>query len=350
MDKLIYLVPVMGLIGLLYTFIKFNWVSRQDAGNDRMKEISTYIAEGAMAFLRAEWKILGYFVVIVGILLAVMASTNPHGHWLIAGAFVVGAVFSATAGYIGMRVATKANVRTAQAARTSLSKALSVSFTGGSVMGLGVAGLAVLGLSGLFIVLKMYFVPTGAPVSGPEMLMTIEVLTGFSLGAESIALFARVGGGIYTKAADVGADLVGKVEAGIPEDDPRNPATIADNVGDSVGDVAGMGADLFGSYVATVLATIVLGHETIADDAFNGYSPILLPMLIAGVGILFSIIATFFVRISDNVGVSTAPVQRALNMGNWGSIVLTAVASYFLVNWLLPETMVLRNIEFTKMG
>src|SRR6187399_1400386 len=353
MDNLIYLVPVMGLIGLLYTFIKFNWVSKQDAGNERMKEISTYIAEGAMAFLRAEWKILGYFVVIVGILLAVMATTNPHGHWLIAGAFVVGAVFSATAGYIGMRVATKANVRTAQAARTSLSKALSVSFTGGSVMGLGVAGLAVLGLSGLFIVLKMYFVPTGAPISGPEMLMTIEVLTGFSLGAESIALFARVGGGIYTKAADVGADLVGKVEAGIPEDDPRNPATIADNVGDNVGDVAGMGADLFGSYVATVLATIVLGQQTIivsGDDGIGGMSPILLPMLIAGVGILFSIAGTWFVRISDSAGINTSSVQKALNMGNWGSIVLTAIAAIGLVYWILPETMSLRGHEFTNTG
>src|SRR6187200_602863 len=352
MDNLIYLVPVMGLIGLLYTFIKFNWVSKQDAGNERMKEIATYIAEGAMAFLRAEWKILGYFVVIVGILLAVMATTNPHGHWLIAGAFVVGAVFSATAGYIGMRVATKANVRTAQAARTSLSKALSVSFTGGSVMGLGVAGLAVLGLSGLFIVLKMYFVPTGAPVSGPEMLMTIEVLTGFSLGAESIALFARVGGGIYTKAADVGADLVGKVEAGIPEDDPRNPATIADNVGDNVGDVAGMGADLFGSYVATVLATIVLGQQTIVtgDDGLGGMSPILLPMLIAGIGILFSIVGTWFVRITDVAGMTTHHVQKALNMGNWGSIVLTGIASVALVYWILPETMSLRGHEFTNTG
>src|SRR6186713_2864424 len=352
MDNLIYLVPVMGLIGLLYTFIKFNWVSKQDAGNERMKEIATYIAEGAMAFLRAEWKILGYFVVIVGILLAVMATTNPHGHWLIAGAFVVGAVFSATAGYIGMRVATKANVRTAQAARTSLSKALSVSFTGGSVMGLGVAGLAVLGLSGLFIVLKMYFVPTGAPVSGPEMLMTIEVLTGFSLGAESIALFARVGGGIYTKAADVGADLVGKVEAGIPEDDPRNPATIADNVGDNVGDVAGMGADLFGSYVATVLATIVLGQQTIVtgDDGLGGMSPILLPMLIAGIGILFSIVGTWFVRISDSAGINTSSVQKALNMGNWGSMVLTAIAAGGLVYWLMPEAMDLRGVMFTKWG
>jgi K(+)-stimulated pyrophosphate-energized sodium pump len=353
MDKLIYLVPVMGLIGLLYTFIKFNWVSKQDAGNERMKEISTYIAEGAMAFLKAEWKILGYFVVIVGILLAIMATTNPHSHWLIAGAFIVGAVLSATAGFIGMKVATKANVRTAQAARTSLSKALSVSFTGGSVMGLGVAGLAVLGLSGLFIVLKMYFVPDGSSVNGEEMLRTIEVLTGFSLGAESIALFARVGGGIYTKAADVGADLVGKVEAGIPEDDPRNPATIADNVGDNVGDVAGMGADLFGSYVATVLATIVLGQQTIivsGDDGIGGMSPILLPMLIAGVGILFSIAGTWFVRISDAAGINTNSVQKALNMGNWGSIVLTAIAAAGLVYWILPDTMSLREHEFTKIG
>ena len=351
MDKLIYLVPVMGLIGLLYTFIKFNWVARQDAGTDRMKEISKYIADGAMAFLKAEWKILGYFVVIVGILLAVMASANPHSHWSIAIAFVVGAVLSALAGYIGMRVATKANVRTAQAARTSLSKALNVSFTGGSVMGLGVAGLAVLGLGGLFIVLKMLFAPD-APVNSEEMIRTIEVLTGFSLGAESIALFARVGGGIYTKAADVGADLVGKVEAGIPEDDPRNPATIADNVGDNVGDVAGMGADLFGSYVATVLATIVLGQQTevIGDDGLGGLSPIILPMLIAGVGILFSIVGTWFVHVKDSAGINTDNVQKALNLGNWGSIVLTAIAAAGLVYWILPETMSLRGFEFTKWG
>ncbi len=349
MDKLFYLVPVMGLIGLLYTFIKFNWVSKQDAGNDKMKEISHHIAEGAMAFLKAEWKILGYFVAIVAILLAVMASANPHSHWLIAGAFVVGAVFSATAGYIGMKVATKANVRTAHAARTSLSKALNVSFTGGSVMGLGVAGLAVLGLGGLFIVFKQIFAPTAA-VNSEEMVRTIEVLTGFSLGAESIALFARVGGGIYTKAADVGADLVGKVEAGIPEDDPRNPATIADNVGDNVGDVAGMGADLFGSYVATVLATMVLGQETQSIDEFGGLAPILLPMLIAGIGILFSIVGTWFVRVSDAAGINTDNVQKALNMGNWGSIVLTAIASIGLVYFILPESMVLRGHEFTKWG
>ncbi|MBL7745647.1 MAG: sodium-translocating pyrophosphatase [Chitinophagaceae bacterium] len=349
MDKLIYVVPLMGVIGLLYTLVKFNWVSKQNAGTDRMKEISSHIAAGAMAFLKAEWKILGYFVVVVGILLGFMATTNENSHWSIAIAFVIGAVFSATAGYIGMRIATRSNVRTAEAARTSLSKALKVSFTGGSVMGLGVAGLAVLGLGGLFIILKMIFA-NGAAVDSPEMVRTIEVLTGFSLGAESIALFARVGGGIYTKAADVGADLVGKVEAGIPEDDPRNPATIADNVGDNVGDVAGMGADLFGSYVATVLATMVLGQETKSVDEFGGLAPILLPMLIAGVGILFSIVGTWFVRVSDSAGINTANVQKALNMGNWGSIVLTAIASVGLVYFILPDTMILRNQEFTKWG
>jgi len=354
-QTLFLLVPVMGVIGLLYTFIKFNWVSKQDAGNDHMQTISRYIAEGAMAFLKAEWKILGYFVVIVALLLGVMANSNPNSHWSIAVAFIIGAVCSATAGYIGMKVATKANVRTAQAARTSLSKALKVSFTGGSVMGLGVAGLAVLGLSGLFLILKQIFAPE-APVHSEEMLRTVEVLTGFSLGAESIALFARVGGGIYTKAADVGADLVGKVEAGIPEDDPRNPATIADNVGDNVGDVAGMGADLFGSYVATVLATIVLGQEVTAPGggvlagAFGDTAPILLPMLIAGTGIIFSIIGTLFVKVSDAGGINTANVQKALNMGNWGSIILTAIASFALVKYILPEQMELRGFVFTSNG
>ena len=350
MEKLIYLVPLSGVIGLLYTLLKFNWVSKQDAGTDRMKEISNYIAVGAMAFLKAEWKILGYFVAIVALLLAVMAQTNPHSHWLISVSFIVGAVFSATAGYIGMKIATRANVRTAQAARTSLSKALDVSFTGGAVMGLGVSGLAVLGLGSLYIILKQFFA-AGAPVNSDEMITTIEVLTGFSLGAESIALFARVGGGIYTKAADVGADLVGKVEAGIPEDDPRNPATIADNVGDNVGDVAGMGADLFGSYVATVLATIVLGQQTTilsADETLGGYSPIILPMLIAGVGILFSIVGTWFVKVSDSAGINTENVQKALNMGNWGSIILTAAASAGLVYYILPEAMQLRGVIFTK--
>ncbi|MEO6832431.1 MAG: sodium-translocating pyrophosphatase, partial [Chitinophagaceae bacterium] len=285
------------------------------------------------------------------ILLGVMGAANPESHWSIAISFLVGAVLSATAGYIGMNIATKANVRTAQAARTSLSKALNVSFTGGSVMGLGVAGLAVLGLGSLFIILLHVFVPSlGGNFDHEQMKKAIEVLTGFSLGAESIALFARVGGGIYTKAADVGADLVGKVEAGIPEDDPRNPATIADNVGDNVGDVAGMGADLFGSYVATVLATMVLGSETISVDAFGGLSPILLPMLIAGIGILLSIIGTFFVRIADNAKLSTAVVQKALNMGNYGSMILTAIVSFFLVNFLMPDTMTLRGHEFTKNG
>ncbi len=346
-NLLFYAVPAMGVVGLLYTLVKFQWVSKQDAGNARMKEISTYIAEGAMAFLKAEWKILGYFVAIVALLLGFMAQSNSGSHWSIAIAFIIGAVFSATAGYIGMKVATKANVRTAEAAKTSLSKALNVSFTGGAVMGLGVSGLAVLGLGGLFLVLKYYFSPDG---DAEGMLRTIEVLTGFSLGAESIALFARVGGGIYTKAADVGADLVGKVEAGIPEDDPRNPATIADNVGDNVGDVAGMGADLFGSYVATVLATMVLGQETKSIDNFGGLAPILLPMVIAGVGIILSIIGTLFVRVSDSAGVSTHAVQRALNMGNWGSMVLTGIAAYFIVNYILPETMTLRGLEFTRNG
>ncbi len=352
-DLLFYAVPAMGIVGLLYTLLKFNWVSKQDAGNARMKEISNYIAEGAMAFLKAEWKILGYFVVIVALLLGFMASKNESSHWSIAISFVIGAVFSATAGYIGMKIATKANVRTAEAAKTSLARALKVSFTGGSVMGLGVSGLAVLGLGGLFLIIKHFFSPDG---DAEGMLRTIEILTGFSLGAESIALFARVGGGIYTKAADVGADLVGKVEAGIPEDDPRNPATIADNVGDNVGDVAGMGADLFGSYVATVLATMVLGQEVTGVgggklvDAFGGLSPILLPMLIAGVGILLSIVGTFFVRISESAGLNTATVQRALNMGNYGSMILTAIACYFLVSNVLPETMVLRGLEFTRNG
>lgn len=344
---LFYLVPAFGILALLYTMMKGSWVSKQDAGNDRMKEISKYIAEGAMAFLKAEYKILTYFVIIAALLLAFMGYSNPKSSWMIAVAFVIGAVFSALAGFIGMRIATKANVRTANAARTSLSKALSVSFGGGAVMGLGVAGLAVLGLGSLFIILKMIFAPE-AGVDSLEMERTIEVLTGFSLGAESIALFARVGGGIYTKAADVGADLVGKVEAGIPEDDPRNPATIADNVGDNVGDVAGMGADLFGSYVATVLATMVLGRETASIDNFGGFGPILLPMLIAGVGIVLSIIGTMMVRISDGAGISTNAVQKALNLGNYGSMVLTAIVSYFLVMYILPASMTLRGHEFSN--
>ncbi|MCX8524786.1 sodium-translocating pyrophosphatase [Chryseobacterium formosus] len=346
---LFVLVPIFGVIALIYTFLQSNWVSKQNAGNEKMKVISGHIADGAMAFLKAEYKIMMYFVIIVAILLAVMGMTNSNSHWSIGIAFVIGAILSALAGFIGMKIATKANVRTAEAARTSLSKALKVSFTGGSVMGMGVAGLAVLGLGAVYLIIKQIFAPNST-VDSHEMERTIEILTGFSLGAESIALFARVGGGIYTKAADVGADLVGKVEAGIPEDDPRNPATIADNVGDNVGDVAGMGADLFGSYVATVLATMVLGRETISVDSFGGFAPILLPMLIAGTGIIFSMIGTLFVKINDNEGASTSNVQNALNLGNWGSIVITAIASYFLVTYLLPEKMVLRGFEFTKMG
>ncbi len=348
-NSLMMLVPIFGIIALLYTFIQSRWVSNQPAGTERMREIAGYIADGAKAFLSAEYKVLSYFVIVVAILLGIMGSSSANSHWSIGLAFVIGAVFSAMAGNIGMRIATKANVRTTEAARTSLARALKVSFTGGAVMGMGVAGLAVLGLGALFIILTKSFAPDLIPdTEGMEK--AIEVLTGFSLGAESIALFARVAGGIYTKAADVGADLVGKVEAGIPEDDPRNPATIADNVGDNVGDVAGMGADLFGSYVATVLATMVLGRETVAQDAFNGLSPILLPMLIAGIGIVFSIVGTYFVRIK-NSDTSTEAVQKALNLGNWGSIILTAIFSYLLVQWLMPDTsMTLRGSEFSKNG
>ncbi|MDJ1499335.1 sodium-translocating pyrophosphatase [Xanthocytophaga agilis] len=351
MNSIIYLIPIFGLLGLLYTFIRSAWVTKQEAGDARMTEIAGYIAEGAMAFLRAEWRILGIFAIIASAGLGILGAFSENSSPIIVGAFLIGAFLSALAGYIGMRIATKANVRTAQAARTSLSKALAVSFAGGSVMGMGVAGLAVLGLGSLFIVFVSIFGGVGPDgVMNPErMKLALEVLTGFSLGAESIALFARVGGGIYTKAADVGADLVGKVEAGIPEDDPRNPATIADNVGDNVGDVAGMGADLFGSYVATVLSTMVLGQEIDVSDNFGGLSPILLPMLIAGLGIVFSIIGTFFVRISDQ-SLKPDAVQNALNLGNWGSIVLTAISSYFLITWLLPEHLELRGHQFTSMG
>jgi K(+)-stimulated pyrophosphate-energized sodium pump len=345
MNSILYLIPALGVVGLIAMAIKSAWVTKQDAGDAKMQELAGYIAKGAMAFLRAEWKVLGYFAVIGAILLAWSGTLVEDSHPVIAVAFLIGAVLSAFAGYIGMKIATKANVRTTHAARTSLASALKVSFTGGSVMGIGVAGLAVLGLGGLFIVFFKLFVPEGAAITGIEMKRAIEVLAGFSLGAESIALFARVGGGIYTKAADVGADLVGKVEAGIPEDDVRNPATIADNVGDNVGDVAGMGADLFGSYVATILATMVLGQEIDASaDNFGGMSPILLPMLIAGLGLIFSIVGTWFVKIKKE----TDSVQAALNVGNWSSIILTAIASFFAVKYLLPETLVHRGVTFTS--
>jgi len=329
--------------------IKRAWVIKQDSGDIsneqdlKMQELAGFIAKGAMAFLRAEWKILSYFVVIAALLLAYSGTKVETSSPLIALSFIMGAVLSATAGYIGMNMATKANIRTTQAARTSLAKALQVSFTGGSVMGIGVAGLAVLGLGSLFIVLYQYYViSVGADVNGLEMEKALDVLAGFSLGAESIALFARVGGGIYTKAADVGADLVGKVEAGIPEDDVRNPATIADNVGDNVGDVAGMGADLFGSYVATILATMVLGREIVSIDNFGGIAPILLPMLIAGLGLIFSIVGMVFVKIKKEDG----SVQGALNLGNWSSIIIMAVVSYFLVMWMLPDHLSIRGFEF----
>jgi K(+)-stimulated pyrophosphate-energized sodium pump len=344
-NNLIYAIPAMGLFGILIMLIKSAWVNKQDAGDENMRTLAGYIADGAMAFLRAEWKILTYFAVIAAVLLAYSGTLVETSSPVIAISFLIGAFTSAFAGYIGMNIATKANVRTTQAARTSLAKALKVSFTGGSVMGIGVAGLAVLGLGSLFILFyHIYVVKVGGSVNGKEMEKALEVLAGFSLGAESIALFARVGGGIYTKAADVGADLVGKVEAGIPEDDVRNPATIADNVGDNVGDVAGMGADLFGSYVATILATMVLGREIVSADNFGGIAPILLPMLIAGLGLIFSIISTYLVRISKE----TDSVQNALNIGNWSSIIMTAIAAFFAVRWLLPETMVIRGFEFTK--
>ncbi|WP_083257273.1 sodium-translocating pyrophosphatase [Arcticibacter eurypsychrophilus] len=343
--NLIYLIPFMGVIGIIFMVLKSQWVIKQDAGDENMQQLAGYIADGAMAFLKAEWKILSYFAVITGALLFWSGTLIETSSWVISISFLIGAFTSALAGYIGMRIATKANVRTTQAAKTSLSKAFKVAFTGGSVMGLGVAGLAVLGLGSLFIVFyQMYVVQTGSSVNGKGMEKALEVLAGFSLGAESIALFARVGGGIYTKAADVGADLVGKVEAGIPEDDVRNPATIADNVGDNVGDVAGMGADLFGSYVATILATMVLGREIVSQDNFGGIAPILLPMLIAGLGLLFSIASTYMVSIKKD----TDSVLAALNLGNWTSIILTAFASYLAVQWLLPDAMIIRGFPFTK--
>ena len=347
-STILYLIPALGILGLIVMAIQSSWVTKQATGDENMVELAGYIAEGAMAFLKAEWKILTYFAIVAAIVLGFSGTLVETSSPVIAVSFIIGAVLSATAGYFGMNIATKANVRTTQAARTDLKSALKVAFTGGTVMGLGVAGLAVLGLSTLFIIFYHIYVLNvpGATVNGSAMEKAIEVLAGFSLGAESIALFARVGGGIYTKAADVGADLVGKVEAGIPEDDVRNPATIADNVGDNVGDVAGMGADLFGSYVATILATMVLGREIVVTDNFNGLSPMLLPMLIAGLGIIFSIIGFTLVRISDDKG----NVQKALNLGNWTSVIITVIACYFIVMWMMPANMTLRGHEFTNTG
>ncbi len=340
---MIWMPIAMALLGLAYMVVKKSWVMKQDAGDGKMKEISDHIYEGALAFLKAEYRLLAIFVLGASIVLAGVSFVVESTHILIVIAFVIGAIFSAFAGNMGMKIATKTNVRTTQAAKTSLPNALKVSFGGGTVMGLGVAGLAVLGLTAFFIIFYHMFMG-GVWTNTSDMTMVLETLAGFSLGAESIALFARVGGGIYTKAADVGADLAGKVQADIPEDDPRNPATIADNVGDNVGDVAGMGADLFGSYVATVLAAMVLGNYVIKDmggsitDAFGGIGPILLPMSIAGVGIIISLIGTLLVKISSN-DAKEADVQKALNIGNWASIIMVAVACYGLVTWMLPETM-----------
>ena len=346
MDKIIYLVPALGLLGLLVMFFKAQWVNNQDAGDEKMQSLANHIREGALAFLKAEYRVLAIFVIVAGALLGVISTMVDTTPWFIVVAFVIGALFSALAGNIGMRIATAANVRTTQAARTSLPKALKVSFTGGTVMGLGVAGLAVFGLSLLFIVLfHMYM--KGTWTNNHDMTMLLEALAGFSLGAESIALFARVGGGIYTKAADVGADLVGKVEAGIPEDDPRNPATIADNVGDNVGDVAGMGADLFESFVGSIIGAMVLGAAFISLSEFSGIeiNAVLLPLFIAASGIIMSIIGTFFVKVKEG-----GDPHKALNMGEFISAGLMIAVTYFLIQYLLPESWVFNDIEYTSNG
>jgi K(+)-stimulated pyrophosphate-energized sodium pump len=333
MELIIQFLPAFGALALLFVFIKNNWVSKQEVGNEKMARIAKNIADGAMSFLKAEYKILSIFVIAVAILLFFKGQAETGSNGMVAVSFIVGAICSALAGFIGMRVATKANVRTTNAARTSLGKALEVAFAGGAVMGLGVVGLGVLGLSGLFAIYNE---------QGWEISEVLNVLSGFSLGASSIALFARVGGGIYTKAADVGADLVGKVEAGIPEDHPLNPATIADNVGDNVGDVAGMGADLFESYVGSIIGTMVLGALIITPD-FNGLGAVYLPLALAAVGIVMSIIGTFFVRVKEG-----GSPHAALNLGEFGSAGLMLVASYFLINAFLPEAV--EGLPFGAMG
>ena len=333
MELLVKFLPAFGVLALLFVFVKNRWVAKQDAGTPKMTKIAKHITDGAMSFLKAEYKILAIFVIAVAILLFFKGNSEYGGetdvhisHGMIALSFVVGAICSALAGFIGMRVATKANVRTTQAARTSLGKALEVAFAGGAVMGLGVVGLGVLGLSGLFAIYQDIW-PGEA-----NLVMVLNVLSGFSLGASSIALFARVGGGIYTKAADVGADLVGKVEAGIPEDHPLNPATIADNVGDNVGDVAGMGADLFESYVGSIIGTMVLGAFIVTPE-FGGLGAVYLPLVLAAVGIVMSIIGTLFVRVKDG-----GSPHKALNLGELGSGVLMIIASYFIITNMIPET------------
>lgn len=341
------IIPLFGILALLYTFWKSSWVNKQDPGTEKMQKISQRISEGAMAFLKAEYRVLAIFVLFVALLLAYSGFNSENSSPLVGVSFVVGAFCSALAGFIGMRVATKANVRTTNAARTGLAEALKIAFTGGSVMGMGVVGLGVLGLGTLFLIYSsMYGLNSQSGLD-----KVIVVITGFSFGASSIALFARVGGGIYTKAADVGADLVGKVEAGIPEDHPLNPATIADNVGDNVGDVAGMGADLFESYVGSIVGTMVLGASFFMIPAFQestaGLGAVLLPLMIAGIGIVMSIIGTFFVRVKEG-----GDPQKALNLGNIVAGVLMIISSWFLIKWLLPESWLFKDplYEFSGEG
>ncbi len=338
MELIIQLLPVFGVVALLFVFVKNMWVSKQEVGDAKMARIAKNIADGAMSFLKAEYKVLAIFVLVVAILLYFKGDIEVGSNGMVAVSFVIGAICSALAGFIGMKVATKANVRTTQAARTSLGRALEVAFAGGAVMGLGVVGLGVLGLSGLFMLYQVMW--PGAD----NLAMVLNVLSGFSLGASSIALFARVGGGIYTKAADVGADLVGKVEAGIPEDHPLNPATIADNVGDNVGDVAGMGADLFESYVGSIIGTMVLGAFILTPN-FDGLGAVYLPLVLAAVGIVMSILGTFFVRVKDG-----GNPQTALNIAEFGSAILMVIASYFIIQELMPEIFTVDGIEYTAMG
>ena len=336
MELIVNYLPLFGVLALVFVFFKNAWVSKQEVGNEKMSNIAKHIADGAMSFLKAEYKVLSIFVVAVAIVLYFKGTYEEGSNGMVALSFVVGAICSALAGFIGMKVATKANVRTTNAARTSLGRALEVAFAGGAVMGLGVVGLGVLGLSSLFMIYQNLW-------PGAENLsMVLNVLSGFSLGASSIALFARVGGGIYTKAADVGADLVGKVEAGIPEDHPLNPATIADNVGDNVGDVAGMGADLFESYVGSIIGTMVLGAFILTPD-YNGLGAVYLPLVLAAVGIVMSIIGTFFVKVKDG-----GSPHKALNLGEFGSGFLMVVASYFIITAMIPETV--DGLPFGAMG
>jgi len=348
MELIVNYLWAFGVLGLIFVFVKNAWVSKQEEGDPKMARIAKNIADGAMSFLKAEYRILAIFVAAVAVLLYFKGENEAGSNGMVAVSFVVGAICSALAGFIGMKVATKANVRTTQAARTSLGKALEVAFAGGSVMGMGVVGLGVLGLSGLFAIYSN-FGWAGGTGTTEGIAMVLNVLSGFSLGASSIALFARVGGGIYTKAADVGADLVGKVEAGIPEDHPLNPATIADNVGDNVGDVAGMGADLFESYVGSIIGTMVLGAAFVGlpefQEAFNGLGAVYLPLALAGAGIVMSIIGTFFVKVKDG-----GSPHRALNIGEFGSAILTLIVSYFLITNMLPETWSVGGKEYSSLG